>query len=748
MLIRALLCIMFIWMTCIPWQVASDVSIIEEIVVTARKREEPDRSVPVALTVLSDFDLSNQSMRDLADVPFHTPNLQIKPFPAVNADANLSMRGHSQFEPIITMDPPVALYLDDVYLGRSSASLLNLVDLERIEVLQGPQGTLFGRNTTGGVVHLFTKRYQGEGLSGYLDLITGNRNRRDASGAISLPLIKDKLGVRMSFRSASFDGHNRNILLGEGLDDENAQTFRMNLSSRLSDKWELHLSYDKTRQREHSALFRLDHIEPAVLQPSCMEKKYPEIGCLINVLITHGNWRDALELDDRTVRSDVSSRHDVDVWGSSATINGSVNGLVIKSVTAYRELSRRNINDIDGTQWEILHPDADARQRQFSQELQLSKAGLDGLVEWTAGAFYFDESGEDKTTVIGIPALNPWSPSVIMPKGANRSMAGYAHFIFRANPETNVNAGFRYTYEKRKLAVRQENAGGCTLAFVNWPPCTTKVSKSFGGWSYTLSVDHHLAANRMVFASLSRGFKSGGFNGRASEEAEFEPFDPEIVDSLDIGFKSSWLERGVRLDVAGFYSKYRDIQRTQLVALSPTEIGTTIANAAKATVFGAEVQADAQLTPRWAFRLTAGLMIADYRKFTGLNGAGIPVDKSDLEFPNTPRHNYSVLVRYSLPVALGASPAEISLQADYAWQSKTYNDVENTNIDQPSYGLLNLRASMLLRPWDIEVALYSRNVINETYITGGLDFTNQFGYRGTFIGPARSINLQFTWNFH
>ena len=699
------------------------------------------------MTVLSEFDLGDQSVRDLDDISFHAPNVQIKPFPAVNADANISMRGQSQFEPVITIDPPVALYLDSVYLGRSTASLLNLIDLERVEVLMGPQGTLYGRNTTGGLVHLITKRYQGEGFGGYLDLVEGNRGRRDLSGGVSLPLIDETVGLRLSFKRATFNGHNRNVLLAEKLDDENVHVLRVNLGAQLSDEWNLAVTYDMTRQREHSTLFRLDYIAPAVLSTDCILDTQPKLGCLINSLITGGAWHTALDIGDRRVSSDVSSRHDVDVWGTAATVSGIAGVFGIKSVTAYRQLSRRNINDIDGTQWEILHPDADASQRQFSKEFQLSMATLNGILNWTAGAFYFEETGEDKTTVIGIPDLNPLSPSTIVPKGNNRSISGYAHATYAMTKSTNIGAGLRYTYERRRLSTRQENSGGCALRFVNRPPCTTRVSKTFGGWSYTVSLDHHFHNGRMAYASVGRGFKSGGFNARGSEEAEFEPFEPETVDSFDIGFKSVWFDKKVRLNVAAFYARYRNIQRTQLVALSETEIGTTIANAAKANIYGAELEFSTQPTPRWSLRATTGTTIAEYLEFSDVNATGELVDKSDLSFPNTPRHTFSVLAKYSLPISLGRSIAELAIQADYSWQSKTFNDVENSKIDQPAYGLLNLRASMYFSANDIEVAVYSRNVSNETYVTGGLDFTNQFGYRGTFLGPGRSINLQVTWNF-
>ena len=611
----------------------------------------------------------------------------------------------------------------------------------------GPQGTLYGRNTTGGLVHLITKRYEGERLSGYFDVVGGDLGRRDLSGAVSLPFVDGRIGARLSFRKARYDGQNKNVYLDESLDDEDVEMVRVNLSAQLNSDWNLRLSYDKTRQREHSALFRLDYIKPAVLRPACIKETKPELGCLINTMITGSEWRSVLERGNRKIRSDVSSRHNVDVWGGAATLEGSIGKLGIKSITAYRTLSRRNINDIDGTRWTILHPDADASQRQVSNELQLFGVVPDSSLEWTVGTFYFDETGEDKTTVVGIPELNPLSPSIIIPKGKNLSVAGYVHFIYGLTSKTNFNAGSRVTYERRHLSTSQENARGCTLEFINRPPCETKVSKAFSGWSYTASVDHQSSDNSVYYMSFSRGFKSGGFNARASEKVEFEPFGPEIVESLDIGYKSTWLDQRVRLNLSAFYSEYRNIQRTQLVAISRSEIATRVANAARAKIVGGELQFSAQPKPRWSFRTTAGTTIAKYEDFAGMDEYGNLVDKSHLELPNTPRFSFSVLLRNVNPITIGATNAEFALQADYSWQDRVYNDIDNGDIDQPAYGLLNLRASLYFKAKDIEVALFARNVTDEIYVTGGLDLTEQFGYRGTFLGPGRSTNLQITWKF-
>lgn len=718
--------------------------VFEEITVTARKRAENVQDVPVVASVFSATDLQNQSVQDLADLQFQTPNLQIAPFPAVGADAGISMRGQSQFEPVITLDPAVGIYVDGVYLGRSTGALLNLVDLERVEILMGPQGTLYGRNTTGGLINLISNKNRDNDSEGFLRFTGGNEDRNSYAGAFGFPLIEDKLAARVSFLSENRDGFGRNSLLDEDLEDESAQVVRLNVNWFPSDHVEAAFSLDGTRQRERSSLFHLETLDPAIQDPGCLEAENPSLGCVVNFAITGGKWASALDDDPRRVRSDVSSQHDLDVYGVSATVTASFDRFALKSISGYRELQRRNINDIDGTEWAILHPDADADQQQLTQEIQLFGDSLDGRMDWLAGLFYFDEQGNDDTTVVSIPALNPTSPSTILPHGENSSYAAFGHVTYGLTDRINLTGGLRYTRERRELSQRQFNAVGCTLVFVNRPPCRTEVSERFDGLSYTAGLDYRWTEDTLAYFIASRGLKSGGFNARASKEAEFEPFDQEIVDNLELGLKSQWFDNRVRLNASYFYSDYQDIQRARLIALGATDIGTTVSNAASATVSGGELQLAALPLVGLLLRATVGVTIAKYDEFNDIDVMGNQIDKSNLSFPRTPRRSYSAQVRYSR--AIGRY--EFAVQGDYSWQSMAFNDVDNSvNIAQDAFGLLNLRTSLYLPERGLEFALFVKNVTDEIYRTGGLDFSEQFGYSGTFLGPPRTYNAEITWRF-
>ena len=724
---------------------AQKVQVIEEVIVTARKREELMQEVPVAGTVFSAAELRNQSVQDLFDIQFQVPNLQITPFPAVNADASISIRGQSQFEPVITLDPAVGIYLDGVYLGRSTGALLNLVDLKSVEVLMGPQGTLYGRNTTGGVINLISNKNNEGEFDGYLDFVGGSYSQNNYTAAISFPIFTDRLSARVSYRNANHDGYGYNSLLSEDLDDESARYWRVNLNWMPTSNVEVFFSYDDTRQRERSALFHVDYIDPSIQDPYCLNEPVPALGCLVNFVITGGNWSDALDGDPRRIQSDVSTTHNIDVSGVSGTVIVDFSGISFKSITAYRELSRRNINDIDGTEWEILHPDANADQHQLSQEFQVFGEGLSDRAKWLGGLFFFDEEGNDDTSVIAIPDLNPFSPSIILPHGDNSSFAAFGHLIYSLTDQINLTAGLRYTHEKRKLSAQQFNAAGCSLEYINEPPCRTVVSETFDDWSYTAVLDYQWPddLDLLTYLSISRGFKSGGFNARATKEVEFEPFDPEIVDNFEFGLKSQWVDNRVQFNLAAFYSDYKDIQRAQLIALSPTEIATRVSNAASAYVTGGELQFTALPLPDLVFNASVGLTVAKYNEFFDDDGRGNVVDKSHLKFPRTPRWSYSVMLSYTLPYLDG-----ISFQADYSWVDKTYNDVNNSElIAQDKFGLLNLRLSTAIPDWDLELAFFVKNVTNELYVTGGLDFTDQFGYAGTFPAPPRTFNGQITWLF-
>lgn len=723
----------------------SSSDVFEEIIVTARRREERLQDVPMSSTVFTEQRLRELSVQDLFDIQFQAPNLQIAPFPAVGADASISMRGQSQFEPVITLDPAVGIYLDGVYFGRATGALLNLVDLERVEVLMGPQGTLFGRNTTGGVISLISRKNTEGTFGGVVEATGGDFGSRHYSAAVSLPIVEDRLAARLTFDSARRDGFGRNTLLGEDLDDEDAQSWRLNVNWSPSDVLDVLFSVDSTRQREHSSLFRVNSIDPQVLDPACLGQTPPLFGCFVNFLITGDNWSTALEGDERDIRSDVSSRHDLDVSGASATVTAQFERFGLRSITAYRELDRRNINDIDGTEWPILHPDADAGQHQFSQEFQVSGESGNTDAEWLAGLFYFDESGNDDTTVVSVPALNPFSPSTILPKGKNRSLAVFGHLTYPIGHRTTLSAGARYTQERRELSEQQFNAAGCTLEFVNQPPCRTEVSKRFDDWSYTFSLDRRLSEATLIYASTSRGFKSGGFNARATKEIEFQPFDPEILSNIELGMKTTYFDSRVQANLAFFYDDYQDIQRARLVALSQTEIASTVSNAARAYVTGGELRISAKPVPELVWDASVGLTIAEYREFDDTDTMGNTVDKSGLEFPKTPRWNFSTRMNYELPIRFRGAT---TLQAAYAWRDKSYSDVDNSSaIAQGAFGLLDLRLSTYWVDWNLEFSLVAKNVTDEVYVTDGLDFSSQFGYTGVFLGPPRTYYGEFSWRF-
>jgi iron complex outermembrane receptor protein len=216
---------------------------------------------------------------------------------------------------------------------------------------------------------------------------------------------------------------------------------------------------------------------------------------------------------------------------------------------------------------------------------------------------------------------------------------------------------------------------------------------------------------------------------------------------VEIGLKSNTPDRRYQANLALYYSRYRDIQRAQLVAISPTEIASTVSNAAKATVWGGELQLTAYPLADLQLGATLGLIEADYDEFDGIDSTGQIIDKSDLEFPQTPQWNYSAQLQYVLPFDILPGYGNIIFRADYAWQSKTYNDVDNLNISQDSFGILNLRLSLEWSDPNVEFALFVKNATDEDYVTGGLDFTEQFGYVGVFLGAPRTFNAQLTWRF-
>jgi iron complex outermembrane receptor protein len=741
---------------------------IDEIVVTARKREENLQDTPIAITALSGAELERRNVQDVTDIALYAPNVDISTSPSGGGggqNAQVTIRGVGQTDFLITTDPGVGIYLDGVYFGRSTGGVLDIVGLERAEVLRGPQGTLFGRNTIGGAISLTSER-PGETFGGHGEVTVGNLNRVDARAAVDVPLAQNFL-TRLTVLSRNADGFSDRLLTGEELGDQNSLTGRVTALWNPHQDVEVFLAGDYFRARENSA---------ATTSVGPFDPTAPLVG-LYNSFVSPGDpFTDPDTGDLFTTNATGPNRNDSDVYGVSATIDWALGDTIdLKSITAWRGQEVDFGRDGDNSPFTIRETDNQSEQQQFSQELQLIGNSFDDRLEWVIGAFYFDETAEDFNEVrlvdglfgalealpVPLPCLNPTTapppcanPTFfygIAPGGPgnpsnigldlsfdadleveNTSYAAFGHATFGLTDRLNLTFGLRYTEDEKTVdSFQRRVASGAIIT-------DQVVSETFDNISPKLGIDFDVSEALLLYASYSEGFKAGGFNGRPLSPGELTSFDPEILDAYELGFKSDvsdWL----RLNGAVFFNQYQDIQLTAAVPDETGNLIVTVDNAAEAEVFGVEVEA--QLAPAPGFDIFASVGYLDAQYTEVGNAENITEDS---EFVKAPAWQTSLLGRYTTPLS---SWGQMTFQADWSWRDDVFNDVVNSPaVAQEAYHLVN--ASLFIEPVSEQwvASLFVRNATDEEYIVNGVD-GGAFGISEAVVGRPREYGVSYRVRF-
>ncbi len=756
------------------------------IVVTARKREENLQETPITITAVTGAELSERNIKTTAELSQIVPNLSIgtgNNSSGGSSVAQIFLRGVGQNDFLITTDPGVGIYIDGVYYARSVGAVMDLLDLERVEVLRGPQGTLFGRNTIGGAISLVSARPTDE-VSGHLELGTGSFDRFEAIGSINFPLSETLLS-KLSVSYKRDTGFGEQVLTGENQGDENAFAARGTLEWSPSEKFRLTISGDVTREREGAIVNVIREVAPtAPLFGFYMGVAIPEIvpppgGATteFNDFVASLGGIPILENNDDTRRSfgTGSNENDLDLWGVSTTIEYDVvDWLTIKSITAYREMDALFGRDGDNTPFQYIDVLNSDTQEQFSQELQLIGENYGGRLQWVIGGFYFDEDATNDSQVRlasglfnGLEALPaaviPLAPVTCPPpmgvfapcaggagnpinigfdldfNASNRvstqSAAVFTHASFDMTERLRVSGGLRYTFEDRSYFTDQLRINANVPLI---PP--TGVSDDFSDVSVKAGVDVDLSENMLAFASFSQGFKSGGFNGRPTVQTEVDSFDPETINSYELGIKSELFDRRVRLNATGFYYDYKDIQLSIVDADTTGNLIAIIENAGEANAKGIEVEILAR--PIGGLDLGAFVGFID-AEFTDLDpGSTISLDT---EFVLTPKWTAGANIAYSWPIA---GIGEATLRGNWSYKDGHFTDVPNTpSLAQESYSLFGASASVSSLDGAWTATVYGRNLSDKEYITSGVAALDSFGEAEGVLGRPREWGLKVKYNF-
>jgi iron complex outermembrane receptor protein len=740
---------------------------VEAITVTARKREENLQEVPIAVTAFSADDLRQREINTVGDIRLSTPNLQFLRGYDATSSSRVYIRGVGQDDVIATTDAGVGLYVDGVYIARSQGALFDLLDVERIEVLRGPQGTLYGRNTIGGAVNVISTKPTGE-WGGRGEVRLGNYDLFETKGSIDFPILAERLAGRFSFVTATADGFSRNTAQRNHYNDKKLLAGRGTLRFTPTEDLELMLSGERSRQHQKSGFSDCIFINDAAGLWGLLQ--------LTQYATFKQSCNQTQEGDLFTFAVDAPNQGDVDVWASSlhGTWELSEN-LTLKGITAWRRNLTERTFDVDNSPVHITHLTGQPSEiDQISYELQLLGNSWGERLNWVGGLYWFREQGHDDEVQTVVPGarFNPGVPglgglpleAILGPLGrdgdtevANLSYAAFGQATMQLTSMLSFTGGLRYTQERKELDIVNRCNLSTLAALPGDPRCARplldfKRSERFSAWTPMASLSLQLTDDLMLYGGWSRGFKSGGFNGRpsAGSATDLEGFEPEYVSAWEGGIKSTWLDGRLVANLAAYQSDYDDVQVATVEFLGPRQFIVT-RNAAEATIKGAELEVS--LTPLEGLDLRAswGIIDAEIDEFEERLANGTIRDRSDEDFRNSPDWNYSLSAQYSFPIGrFGTLTARSDYYAQapsWAAQEPTDNDLAHDLAHNPKYHIFNARLGWLMPNGKTELALWGRNLSNEIYLTSFAAVYGAFGSLGRTYSEPRTYGMEISHEF-
>ncbi len=767
---------------------------IAEIVVTARRREENLQDTPISVTALTGEELAASGAKDASDIGRSAPNVTFLTSTnsgGTSAFAGVFIRGVGQDDFLPTADPGVGIYLDEVYLGRASGGALRLNDVSSIQVLRGPQGTLFGRNTVGGAILVVSNKPETDRVMGRIDLGYGSDDLRELGIVSNLPLSETS-AIRVSAQGVLQDGYARSTsdpILEFGKRKE--YNVRAQLLVEPAENIRFILAGDYMYQRN-------TNVPGVALADTAFDNPPSGLGTLYNGFVAPGSPTgfftpaDLGSVDPIRTGSLGKINDDADVWGFSLT--GEIelsDDIDLKLITSYRDIKANFASDNDGTIHRIAQTDDYLDQRQFSQEIQLS--GKTDNLQWIIGAYYFREIANDFNRVSVVPgsynavealpvnlpagsgapvpcALQtftpiPGTPFLAPPPGfglgcpfnianttvdieldvttnvKSRNFAGYGQMTYNLTDALSVTAGLRWTYEKKDFFASTLNRAVTArigAPFYSVVPFTD--DDSWSEFTPKIGLEYKASEDALLFASYARGFKSGTFNGRATDPAALGSVDPEIVDAFEIGAKTDLADRRLRVNGSIFYNKYSDIQLV-VTANQNNQLINQFLNAAKADIYGGELEVTAVPVDGLTLNGSLGYAKSEIKKLDAVVVANSSIREGNV-LKKTPEWTWSAGATYVAPLSFGDMSARVS----YSYQTKIFHDPGNLpQTLEGGYGLLDASLALKLNKPEMTLAVYGQNLTDKTY--AGTIFQSGGGTTVFYPTRGRQIGLRASLSF-
>ena len=747
---------------------------LEEIVVTARKREESLQDTPLAVSAFNARELEQRNIVSVNEVSQYIPNVQfdnVAQEAGGGSSSQIFIRGIGQTDYVLTVEPGVAMYLDGVYISKSMGSLIDNIDLEQVEVMRGPQGTLFGRNTIGGAISVTSKR-PGEEFEASAEVTGGNYNRIDGKISLSGP-VSDRMRLRLTASSQNRDGHVKRVLTGEREGSKQAMFGRLVAELDVTENFMATASFDITETNEEAAarvlllaneFGLLNELYNIFDFPAC-NPYVADPARLSNPDCYNSQWQ--TELNDLESYSRGPNQSDVSIFGTNLTLNWDIGPFNIKSITAYRNTGVDIGQDLaPNPSLYIDWVDQDIEMETVTQELQLSGTAFNERLSYLAGFFWMNETGSQDFNVRFAQIRFTSGGSI-----DNTSTAGFAQGSFNITDQMTLTFGARFTHDKIRFRPEQTideiylNSGpflrDVIFALPTDPPTSLlDIGTPILPWVWaqgtednfspavTLSYDFN--DDFMGYFTYSQGFKAGGFTMRAfppvipgvttdiTEPNELIPaFGPEEVEMFEVGIKSELLNRRMRLNLAGFITNYDDLQ----ILGAAGDLGVpVIENAGDARLWGIEVESEL-IVNDW-LRLNGSLGWLDHKYLNVLpNDTGISVDH---DLANAPEWNSSLGATADL---MDNEQGHAYLRIDWSHKGSQFKEPKNELLlRQDSYDILNMSLSWesVDRHWLATVG--GTNLLDEIYFVSGID---QEGTGIVATSPSRPlewyVKLKYTF---
>ena len=783
---------------------------IAEIIVTAQRSETKLQDTPLSIVAVGGPELERQGTDSLSGFDTFIPNVTIGGTAAQgNAIINVAIRGIGGApQGFITQEGAVGIYVDDILFARPNGALLDLLDVERVEVLRGPQGTLFGRNTAGGAIRYVTKQ-PADKLEGSIKVVAGQRDRFDVSGMLNLPLA-DTLAARFSFAKKSRDGYVHRVIDDTYVGGGDSTTMRGQLRWNPTDRLEVGLSADLIRTSDNGQPSLSTNFSPTDLYPAALygvsipgdpppsPAAYNSLRATAPASVSPSGYTNAAS-DFAYYYGQATGKYEIyggltpDVnkfksYGLTGTIAYELSdNLTIKSLTGYRDIDQIQNQDWDRTPIPLVQLNDTTNIEYFTQELQLNGSFFDNRFKWVAGAFYYwDDSINTRRRFD--PSAGANSPSQgDVGKGSfeskhikTESLAFFTQGTFAVTDALSLTGGVRWGEDKKDFTSFREGrgqvclAGGVPVAAVGTPascplgsvstPSPQTVNGKWSSVSPRVSIDYRWSPEIMTYISAAKGYKGGGFNDGIQTRCYRSPlpdcglneYMPENLWTYEAGIRTDLFDRRVRLNLTAFLTKYKD-QQIQLADPGPPPLVYTVNG--DSTVKGFEAEFLASPVQDLVLKASVGYVDAGYDEdIRGASGA-VAITPA-VPFYRSPKWSYTLGASYKVPVG---DKGDVAFDVNWGWKDKQLSYPSPTNfITLPSYGLLNGRITFQAEAgWS--VAVFGNNLTDKYYLTGGFDPSGPsskptpgltgvahdrvFGFTMLDVGRPREVGVELSYKF-